>query len=223
MSDFCKNSIFLSQNEREIVNKVLKTAFDYLVEQFEKRDIQANIYLTGSLARQEPSIYYDNKTGLSLNSDIDLVIVTKQNYLDNEWILHMSSWLKNNYSSLIWSVICLNHWDCNKLKSCMEKDYVLSRKLPIYESFSLPSYIEPIIDIENYFETFINACANYYLHMYWSGETSNGIYKNVNYQYLKVILESLRFHLYEYKPSGFIVYIAIRAKKLYRSLFQSMN
>ena len=73
--DICRRSISLSRDEREVLNKRFRTHLLNVAQEFSEQNFDGSLYLSGSLSLGEPSV--DIKDDLSLNSDIDLVIVSR--------------------------------------------------------------------------------------------------------------------------------------------------
>ena len=75
--DYCRNSIFLNEDEKEFVNNKINRLFDALRSKLSAANLAVNVYLGGSLSLREPSLKFKNNQLIGINSDADLFTVVK--------------------------------------------------------------------------------------------------------------------------------------------------
>lgn len=187
--DFFTNSIFIEQKIQDKINFQLNVLFEHLINMLEQQQIRANLYLTGSLARKEPSV---SKVGDTYNlySDIDLLIAVDIMDLEHSFwkkISRKQTWDGYNISFYLNTIS-----QFPQFRSGVGRDLFLCQTEPIY--FKIPTTIEPVTNLNNQeisLELIIHQLASYYLHPYL---TRNTMYARdqVNYHYVKLILELLR-------------------------------
>ena len=190
--DLCENSIFLNKTQKENINKLLNEYFNELYKIFSKRKIKANIYYSGSLARQEPAILYKNGN-YGLDSDIDFVIVTEKSFNKDSWLMNITDWMNSNFPNFQSSVVLTTKKKLSQMRSFVGRDLEYSINSPIYSKIGTINYSPRKILPMNYLEKFVNVLSCYFLHPNMTGELSDSIiYKNIEHFYIKTILEGLR-------------------------------
>ena len=75
-NNFTQRSIFIKNRKK--INQEINRIIEFVVESFEKSKLYVNLYISGSLARQEPTVKIINKEE-KLNSDLDFVLIHKEN------------------------------------------------------------------------------------------------------------------------------------------------
>lgn len=190
--DFCQNSVFLNQTQKDQLNNQLNNYFEEISSKFIQSNIPANVYLSGSLARQEPSVIIEFGKQ-RLFSDIDLVIsLSYANIVPTKlrWLSKFKKSLKSSYPDYDISVSFI---DLNKLKhvkSCFGRDILCSAINPIYEGSPLRELVITSPQRVGFLENLVHQMGIYYLNL---AATS----LELQYHHIKLILECLRVQLNE--------------------------
>lgn len=190
--DYFSNSIYLTSEEKSKLNSDLQIFFKYVKELFSKLESSSNLYLTGSLARKEPSCkIVDNK--ITLNSDIDFIVIVKKTY-DPSILDSIIKNLKSVFSQYKSSFMLIYDDNIHLFKSLIGLDFYLYKDNPVYEGFSLPEMSSPNIVIDDYLEVVSYQFFSYYLSLdYCGNESLTALQRGSSYLKLKIILELLRF------------------------------
>ncbi|MCG8499911.1 MAG: hypothetical protein MJB12_05820 [Firmicutes bacterium] len=194
--DYCKNSVYLSEENIEVINYNLNHHFTRVTRLFEEKNIHANVYLTGSLARSEPAISIIQDE-VNLFSDIDFIIAIERDSIHRDWVMGLASRLNEMYPEYKNSVIIVSADNISNFRSCIGNDLLLSLKEPLYERLKIQERSSWIIEREDLFESIVHQFSGYYLN---TSNIENGkedlLGKDKNYSYIKMLLECLRMQLY---------------------------
>lgn len=191
---YTNRSIFLTESEKKKINFELSIFFNEVLEEILKINPKCNLYLSGSLARGEPSIKTDNNS-IYLLSDIDFVIVNKDEF-DNSKFKMITEIINKKFPKFQSSFVVINESDLKSLKSFFARDLSLSFDNSIFEGFKIDVFPSYIIDQENYIEALTTQIASFILHPYFTEDKSyNVFFRSVEYHWMKSILECLRFVL----------------------------
>ena len=197
MVDYFENSIFILDKYKLVLNEKLDKYFKWLGNKLEAHNVKGNIYLTGSLARKEPSIGINDKGEIYLASDIDFILGVEKDFHNNEWLMDITRYLNEKYPEFISSVVLTKNDDIKKIKSRIGYDLEKTIHKPIYQKLPIPVSSNIEIGIQDYIDNIINQMACYFLHPNYLGEQSCSIlYKDINNHYIKLVLESLSAVLY---------------------------
>ena len=198
MDDYFTNAVFIEEKYKSILNAKIEEYFQCLCNELEAHDIKANIYLTGSLARKEPSVGINEKGEVYLASDIDFVFGVEKDFRRDEWLLNITKYLNLKYPDFISSVVLTRNNDIGRIRSRVGRDLRRTINRPICQNLPIPIVSNIEIGIQDYIHNIINQMACYFLHpSYLGGESHSILYKDIKGHYVKLILESLSGILYE--------------------------
>ena len=138
MDDYFTNAVFIEEKYKSILNAKIEEYFQCLCNELEAHDIKANIYLTGSLARKEPSIGINEKGEVYLASDIDFVFGVEKDFRRDEWLLNITKYLNLKYPDFISSVVLTRNNDIGRIRSRVGRDLRRTINRPICQNLPIP-------------------------------------------------------------------------------------
>ena len=197
MDDYFTYSLFLNYDEKiKLSNAISKHIFNVLND-VKDHGIIANVYLSGSLARREPSVIYRNGH-YHLNSDIDFIIILDSEFNNDEnWLMNITDYLNRKYPSYKDSVIIAPKEKMNHFISCIGKDFELGLNNPLYESFPIIKETVTRVTKDDLFDCIVHQFTCYYLNSAFLEGHKDIFNKDINYSYIKMLLECLRIQLYD--------------------------
>ena len=202
MRDFFEQSLFIDKAYRDEVNKQLNEYFGIIGSVFRSKGIKANIYLTGSLARKEPTVFIEEGYNPRLNSDIDFVVGVECDFEHNEWLINITDYLNREFPSFVSSVVLIQNSKLNRVRSNIGRDLLLTIENPILRELDIPKKFDNKVGAQDCLDNIVNQLACYYLHPNMTNENSNSIlYKDISKHYLKLIFECLS-SLFLDSPNG---------------------
>lgn len=204
-NNFFENSVYISDASCAEVNKELHRLFSRIIDEAQATKLEVNLYVSGSLARKEPSIRVLNYQAI-LNSDIDFVMVyneqsdVKQLQEFKKSVTHMLRKYQNS------SVFSISHEHLPNIKACFSNDLKKSLEYPLFESFKINSLPKSIIDLSHYFELMIHQIGGYYFHPTVS-LNQDVVYarEDIKYHYIKMIIECLKGNIWA-ENNGSVLY-----------------
>lgn len=194
MNQFFNHTIFLNDGEKKQLSDHISDHINQVLSDISEHHIIANVYLTGSMARQEPSVRFD-KNGYTLNSDIDFIIVVSPKCKNTDWLMTITNYLNKRYPNYHDSVIVVSKQAIDNFISCIGKDLEIGFRNPLFESFSVSKNKIIQITKDDLFDCVVHQCTCYYLNATSISNTS--LNKDINYSYIKMLLECLRVQLYD--------------------------
>lgn len=189
-TNFTKQSIYIKNPKR--VNQEINDIINFTVWSLGKSQLCVNLYISGSLARQEPTVrIVDGEE--RLNSDLDFVIVHKENRENQNVIFDIVWKIKNQYKDYDCSFVVLNEEQLLKVNSLFARDLSLGMRNPLYKSFEEQKLEEVIITEKNYLESVITQMCCYLLNPDLTmSQSENKYFKNSDYHYTKLVMECIR-------------------------------
>ena len=182
-----KNSVYISDKDKIVINKGFNDFINSFIKHIDSLEVPYNLYLSGSLARGEPSIVYNDNKPI-LNSDIDFVIATK-----SEFIELLKTKIKNKlffcHYNYQYSLIVIDIKKLNSTKSMFGKDLRNSIYAPIKKTIDIGNVDKYTPVKEDYFECFIYQIIKYLYSVY---NKSNDDRNSTIYLSIKLILESFK-------------------------------
>lgn len=134
-NSFFNNSVFINEQMQNKISNELSKLFDYITEIFKENALKVNVYVSGSLARQEPTMRLENQQ-VVLNSDIDFVIVY-QDEEERNAIKKLLDQIKNKFSMFQNSFVLITKQQILNSNSFFRRDLLLGFKHPIYTSIDI--------------------------------------------------------------------------------------
>lgn len=130
----CDNLLFTSPDERARINNLLTSHLEEVVVDLKSWFPRSNIYLSGSVARREPSLVLsESVTGL--HSDIDWILVSGWHSKED---LNVAERLLNRcYSPFHDTLYGFQAYQVPRLRSASARDFFLGMREPLVESFPL--------------------------------------------------------------------------------------
>lgn len=199
--NYFENSVFI---DNKIINKKMNLYFRIISDIFQINNIEAGVYLTGSLARREPSILKRNNKEVELFSDIDLMVL--QNLPDNFHGDKLKKILDDIFPSFKNSVMFFPVKKNRCFKSFIGYDLKKSLSYPIYlKGKCVEVSFDKLIEHDG-FELIVHQIGNFILNpcLYKSNNMSNGeiiefsklkLDRDYLYCKIKLLLECLRAQL----------------------------
>lgn len=186
---YTENSIVVRDNQE--VEENINFALSYTEKEFRVNGVRANLYLTGSLSRKEPTVKLVDRH-YRLASDLDYVVV-----VNNETdIDKLKKVLKNIYlrlSDYLCSFVIIEEKDLDSIHSFFARDLRASLENAIYEGITVTKDTNLEIGIHNYIEAFVGQFGDFFLHPDLTENKEDGQYfKNLEYHRLKLFVECLR-------------------------------
>lgn len=193
LATFCSNSVYLSQSQRDRIDAQVFDVVDMIRDACHQRRVAVNVYLSGSLARQEPAIRCLGAGHDRLVSDFDFVVITPENEITDPWLLDLQNWLMVARPSLSTSVffVPLNYVD--SLQSGVARDLARSQSSYIYRSLDVPRVVTPEQSSGELLELLVHQAGGYLLYPD-PPDRKSGLYfrTDKHYHRLKMILEAIR-------------------------------
>lgn len=189
--DVFRNSINISKDKKYLLNRRLNAFFEQVVKELDSLKIPYNLYLSGSLARGEPSILCLGEE-CKLISDIDFVLVVKKTHIKLDRLDKCLKKLKMKYIKIDFSILVLDVEKLNNTQSTFGRDLRISFKFPIRKMMEIEKNfvsLSPNASID-YFECFIYQVIKYLFFPFQikPKNARNGI----EYIIIKLILESFK-------------------------------
>ena len=211
--NFTQRSIFIKNPQK--INQEINRIIEFAVESFEESKLYVNLYISGSLARQEPTVKIINKEE-KLNSDLDFVLIHKENTEKQKEIFDIVEKIKKQYKDYDCSFVLLCQDQLPKVNSLFARDLKLGMKNPIYKSFEEQQKIRVEITEKNYFESLITQMCCYLLNPdFTMSKNENKYFKNSDYHYMKLTMECIRaIHYNAPNVLGYNTLFGLRCKTL---------
>lgn len=200
--DQCK---FLPPHIKRIGEKRLNDFVKILHNEIRSRNIEVNIYLSGSGLRQEA--FVTNREGeWHLGADIDMVLVTNEINWETSWLGIITKYFREAYPDFLASFAVLKN-ESKMLKSFAGKYLRLSMKKPVLEMFKVNDYNFMPLSSDDLIELVCNQIASYYLHpSVFDEQNTNSLYfRNKQQVWTKLLLECLRVQIPQLKKLDQIV------------------
>lgn len=188
------NSLFIDPKDRETVTMDIHCFYKEISGLMEVMPADVSLYLSGSLARQEPSVCWDDSGRPRLFSDFDFILAAPASALADPRVLRFENVLKTEYPQFNSSVFLVESNTLHLIKAGVGRDLGLSYQNPVYSNH-LPIDLTPHqMSEEERFDLIVYQLASYYLHPQRIDHEQGGLFFRSDYQYhyLKMILESLR-------------------------------
>jgi hypothetical protein len=190
--DFCSNSLSLNQKHKECINKQVSIYIDRVVEELEKKNLDFNLYFTGSLSRKEPAILIKNDKSYTLQSDLDFMVVVNEEDLDKLFLRRLTLDFNQKYPEQKGSFILLGKNSLDKVNSYMRRDLIVSFDAPLYQKMEVPSISKKKLENDQYIESALNSVSCYFIHPGHFNEEGSRIYRGLKYYKIKAALECIR-------------------------------
>ncbi|GMX65968.1 hypothetical protein Elgi_52390 [Paenibacillus elgii] len=193
--DICENSIFLKQRQKSDLNEQFQELATALNSNYSQNGIDACIYLSGSLARQEASALISSNGQATLYSDIDLVIIPTKSYEDHEIVVNTARWLCDMFPTIKSTAQIIPFNTVTYAESAFARDIALKQDFPLYSTLP-PIYLgSKRVNKRDCFEAIIHQISGYILNWERLIRTNNksDIFRgDLQYHYIKLVLECLR-------------------------------
>lgn len=165
-----------------------------------------NLYITGSLSRQEPSVSVRDGR-YSLLSDIDLIAVIKGGDSAGHPIRHLESQMNQIAPDVSTSLFSIRSTDLPSVTSMLGRDLWYTIQRPIVQTYGADTFPPPYIGQREKYEAFIHQLGSYLLYPEDSRSAENGLHFRTfrTVHEIKLILEGLRC-LLEVSPDGLLRY-----------------
>ena len=187
----------MSEEQKKMLNRDLNIFFEAVSHEIEKHNIRFNLYLSGSLARGEPSTKLGAEGNILLNSDIDFVLVCDSDFKKNKWLTNITDEINFIYPKYESSFLLTDTQHVSKMKSFVGRDLFLSSKNPIVQMIENINISNVNLEPANYLEAFVNVLSCFFLHPNETGDISESIvYKAQHRFYIKTVLEGLRLQFF---------------------------
>lgn len=188
---YAEKSIFLSKKQKNEVNNMLVNTFNRVGDYLSGYKCEANLYLSGSLARKEPCIK-TIKNRVELTSDIDYVIVCKHMEDDAKFV-HITREVNKLCPDFQNSFVVIDEDKIQRIQSFFSRDLSLTFEKPLYKSFDLATIPSYRVDSLNCIESITTQLACYILHPDFTyDKTGSSFFRKSEYHWIKSILESVR-------------------------------
>ncbi|MFJ5276809.1 hypothetical protein [Streptomyces parvulus] len=192
--DWFQNTRFVPEIARARVQNALRNYFLSLEECSRSIGLrEANIYVSGSLARREPSVTLSASSGeYLLHSDVDLIAVVKDNSPLNP-VHKLAALMLEKESDFATTLFIVEEGSLSNFRSCVAHDVwsFLSDPLVRTWDIDIPA-ARPIVSRELY-EVFIHQLNAYLLYPHGEAKGDSKHYRpDPSVHRLKTLLESLR-------------------------------
>ncbi|MFE9606854.1 hypothetical protein [Streptomyces hokutonensis] len=193
--DWFTSSLFVPERAQQQVSWQL----DSYIEETERYILDnctegVNLYLSGSLSRQEPSVLMDSNGQFRLHSDVDLVAVTSGELPASHPALQLTSHLTSRFPEVDVTVLFVEEQDLHQVGSFYGRDLWIGLGHPIAQTFEIVIPRPPSIGTRQKLEVLVHqlgACL-LYRELNESGERGYLIRESLSTHFVKLALESLR-------------------------------
>lgn len=187
MRTYTEKSIYIRDTRK--INKEIDEIVQYAIKCFQDSESRVNLYLSGSLARQEPTVRIVQGEE-KLNSDLDFVIISKEN---TELIMRIIEHIKDKFINYDCSFVVMNEEQLLTVNSFFARDLIHGMQRPLLKTFNEKELPQIEITKENYLETVITQLCCYILNPDMTeNKCHNQYFKQSNYHYLKLIVECIK-------------------------------
>jgi len=214
--DYCENAVFIDEMQRSILNGDLDHFTTFIRDTLAERNVQANVYLCGSLARRNPALCWREDGTQALFSDLDFVIAVPKSVQYDEWLINLGPWLCRQNPSFNSSVFYVVLEHLPRLRSGMARDLEVAMEWPIYEPVQPPQFGPDPLTKEDAFELLIYQLSGFFLHPALTDNYTSGLVhfrSDVDYHYIKFALECLRAQFEQQPVKGVVTYTDIYNKR----------
>lgn len=191
--DFFERSSFVGNAVKVPVNEQIREAILKLYEKLRAVSADGTLMMTGSLARREPSLTFDNAGNPCLNSDIDCVFFTSERERARLERANLSAWIDQIMPPLELSMYFAPRRMFDNMPSVLGHDLVLASAAPLYGSpppFPIKQFI-PTRD--RLFEVFVHQFSTFALTLRTADLSSIQYARNSMYRGTSAILQGLRY------------------------------
>ncbi|HET6333208.1 MAG TPA: hypothetical protein VFG30_08345, partial [Polyangiales bacterium] len=192
MRDWFAYSAYARPELAQAVNRQLDAIFRDFHARLSDQRANGSLYVTGSLARQEPSIDIRGPSA-RLRSDIDLVFATTEEEVANPCIASLEHWARELWPDYDVSVVFVPLAGVHELRSCFARDFSLAVDAPLYQGVAgcaaLPKRTATTTD---YFESAIHQAASLLLFDDTGGSREWLYSRDRDYHRVRAALELLR-------------------------------
>lgn len=194
LQEIFANTLFIDPKDRETVALDIQSFYKEIGCLLNEMQVDVSLYLSGSLARQEPSICRDAAGQPQLFSDFDFILSASADALADPRVIGFESVLKTKYPQFNSSVFLVESQTLHAIKAGVGRDLGLSYLNPVYTTHPSHDLNPHLITDEERFDLIVYQLASYYLHPQRTDHEQGGLFFRSDYQYhyLKLILESLR-------------------------------
>ncbi|PFL25296.1 hypothetical protein COJ07_01045 [Bacillus cereus] len=197
--DIFKNSKYLNKFTKDLFNEDMYMFFYKINKYLSSENLEVNLYLSGSLARQEPSIYVEGHR-MGLYSDIDFILVSDSE--KPEKINNFKEWLLKTRPDINSTIQLVYKENFNNIQGCFVTDLMQTIDYPIFKSFKIDDFTFKKTNKEHLLENIIHQISGYLLYPPVSNNTSSFFRGNKAYHHYKLILECLRAQLIDEELIG---------------------
>ena len=192
------NSIFLTNKQKE----KLEREVDYICNEVKNimldNGLCVSLYLSGSLARREPTCICVQGE-VKISSDFDFVVIYDKVIHSYKSINMVISKIKRKFNSYDCSFATIEIEKLKYTSSFFKRDLMLNSCCPLYRELEInkDSWGECKIEMNNYVESIITQACCYFLNTSLTKDKSNNyFFKDAGYHKVKLILECFRAYAF---------------------------